>query len=113
MYLLVERAHDATGEWYRGHIKASTLTLFGTNSDAIFVSGTGFVDLHDIHAGSTHCLGAGPSCTVGGQSFYGGPGVIGGHCVNSAGPETSVFLDGARKPNAPICPVQCTTLLET
>ena len=34
------------------------------------------------------------SCTAGGQSFYGGPGVVGGYCVNAAGPETSVYLDG-------------------
>ena len=94
LYILLERAHDASGEWYRGHVKADTLTLFGSNSDAIFVKGTGFLDIHNLHAGSTHCMDAAPSCTSGGQSFYGGPGVIGGYCVNAAGPETSVYVDG-------------------
>jgi hypothetical protein len=41
LYILLERAYDASGEWYRGHVKADTLTLFGSNSDAILVTGTG------------------------------------------------------------------------
>ena len=89
------RAADASGEWYRGHIKADTLTLFGSNSDAILVTGTGFVDLHNLHAGGT---GQCPpqsvrNCPVGkSQSFYGGPGDIAGACINAAGPETSVYV---------------------
>lgn len=91
------RAADASGEWYRGHIKADTLTLFGSNSDAILVTGTGFADLHNIHVGGT---GQCPpqsfrNCPAGkSQSFYGGPGDIAGACVNAAGPETSVYVDG-------------------
>ena len=98
VYFVVGRAADtASGEWYRGHIKADTLTLFGSNSDGILVTGTGFVDIHNMHAGGTgqcppdsfrNCP-AGPS-----QSFYGGPGDIAGACVNAAGPETDVYVDG-------------------
>ena len=109
VYFELDLAQDASGEWYRGHIKADTFTLFGTNSDAIFVTGAGFVDIHNIHAGSTHCMdgkpwGSPPSaaCSAGaptpsnpygrgGQSFYGGPGVIEGYCVNAAGPDTDVY----------------------
>lgn len=71
------------GEWYRGHIKLDTLTLFGTNSDAIKVVGTGLLDIRNLHAGGT-----------GYQSFYGGPATIAGRCVNAAGPDTDVTLHG-------------------
>ena len=84
MYIGVAVAHDAGGEWYRGHIKMDTLTLFGTDADAIKIVGTGFVDIHNLHAGGT-----------GDQSFYGGPGVIGGRCVNVVGPEADVVVSGA------------------
>ena len=95
VYFLVTRAHDNTGEWYRGHIKADTFTLFGTKGDAVYITGTGFVDLHNVHAGSTHCLDVSDTEVCGGgQSFYGGPGIIGGSCVNAAGPETDVYIDG-------------------
>lgn len=97
MHFALGRSADASGEWYRGHIKADTLTLFGSNSDAILITGTGFADLHNIHAGGT---GQCPpqsfrNCPTGkSQSFYGGPGDISGACVNAAGPATDVYVDG-------------------
>eukprot|EP01079_Euglenida_sp_SAG-EU17-18_P002346 gene2346-3172_t len=71
IYVALSRAGDTSGEWYRGHVKLDTLTLFGTATDAVRVSGEGFVDIHNIHAGPT-----------GDQSFYGGPGTIGRHIVH-------------------------------
>ena len=83
MYVGLGAAADATGEWYRGHVKMQTLTLFGTTADAIVVDGAGFLDIDNLHAGST-----------GYQSFYGGPGMIGGRCVNVRGPDASVVVTG-------------------
>lgn len=73
----------STGEWYRGHVKMDTLTLFGTNADAIKVVGTGFLDIRNLHAGGT-----------GDQAFYGGPATITERCVNAAGPDTDVTVSG-------------------
>jgi hypothetical protein len=53
MYIEVDVAHDAGGEWYRGHVKMDTLTLFGTDGDAVKVTGTGMVDIRNIHAGES------------------------------------------------------------
>jgi hypothetical protein len=83
IYIEVGRAGESGQEWYRGHIKLHDLTLAGTNSDAVYITGDGFVDINNLHAGST-----------GDQSFYGGPPTIAGYCVNAAGPGTDVYVTG-------------------
>lgn len=70
-------------EWYRGHVVMRNVRLFSASGAAISIVGTGFVDITDLHAGST-----------GWQPFVGGNGTIFGPIVAALGPDTRVQVHG-------------------